>query len=173
MVKPTIVRGFDYKTMAWADLPATDPDEIISLVPVDEDKLSPVIWSPGLPRATASLPVPHVRCGHQSAFANVHPRLAGGVAQGRRACLNHHHLHWNSDAAVAVGVGGNRRELGRTSNRVAPHAVWSALAWILSIMAGLGIITGALFFMPAVTAFVGSFFVDEIADVVERDHYPG
>src|SRR4249920_438663 len=55
---------------------------------------------------------------------------------------------------------------------VAPHAAWSALAWILSIMAGLGIITGALFLMPAVTAFVGSFFVDEIADVVEREHYP-
>ena len=39
-------------------------------------------------------------------------------------------------------------------------------------MAGLGIVTGALFLMPAVTAFVGSFFVDEIADAVERAHYP-
>ena len=55
---------------------------------------------------------------------------------------------------------------------MAPHAAWAALAWVLSIMAGLGIITGALFLMPAVTAFVGSFFVDEIADVVEREYYP-
>jgi CysZ protein len=55
---------------------------------------------------------------------------------------------------------------------MAPHAVWASLAWVLSIMAGLGIITGALFLMPAVTAFVGSFFVDEVADVVEREHYP-
>src|SRR6478752_7001258 len=55
---------------------------------------------------------------------------------------------------------------------VAPHAVWSALAWILSILATLGIITGALFLMPAVTAFVGSFFVDEIAEEVERTNYP-
>jgi CysZ protein len=39
-------------------------------------------------------------------------------------------------------------------------------------MAGLGIITGALFLMPAITAFVGSFFVDEIADAVEREYYP-
>jgi CysZ protein len=54
----------------------------------------------------------------------------------------------------------------------APHAAWTALAWVLSIMASLGIITGALFLMPAVTAFVGSFFVDEIAEVVERAHYP-
>src|SRR5215471_20475870 len=54
----------------------------------------------------------------------------------------------------------------------APHAVWATLAWVLSIMAGLGIITGALFLMPAVTAFVGSFFVDEIADAVEREYYP-
>ena len=54
----------------------------------------------------------------------------------------------------------------------AHHAVWTALAWVLSVMAGLGIITGALFLMPAITAFVGSFFVDEIADVVEREYYP-
>jgi CysZ protein len=55
---------------------------------------------------------------------------------------------------------------------MAPHAAWSALAFVLSIMASLGIITGALFLMPAVTAFVGSFFVDEVAEVVEREHYP-
>lgn len=55
---------------------------------------------------------------------------------------------------------------------VAPHAAWAALAWVLSILAGLGIVTGALFLMPAVTAFVGSFFVDEVAEVVERSHYP-
>jgi len=54
----------------------------------------------------------------------------------------------------------------------APHSVWAALAWILSIMAGLGIITGGLFLMPAVTAFVGSFFVDEIGEQVERARYP-
>jgi len=54
----------------------------------------------------------------------------------------------------------------------APHAVWSALAWLLSIMASLGIITGALFLMPVVTAFVGSFFVYEVADAVEHEHYP-
>jgi CysZ protein len=54
----------------------------------------------------------------------------------------------------------------------APHAAWSALAWILSIMAGLGIVTGALFLMPTISAFVGSFFVDEIADAVERNYYP-
>ena len=44
------------------------------------------------------------------------------------------------------------------------HTAWQILAWILSIAATLGIITGAVFLMPAVTAFVGSFFVDEIAD---------
>jgi CysZ protein len=54
----------------------------------------------------------------------------------------------------------------------APHAVWATLAFVLSVMAGLGIVTGALFLMPAVAAFVGSFFADEVADVVEREHYP-
>ncbi|HET9715942.1 MAG TPA: sulfate transporter family protein [Pseudolabrys sp.] len=55
---------------------------------------------------------------------------------------------------------------------VAPHAAWAALAWVVSVIAGLGIITGALFLMPAVSAFVGSFFVDEVAEAVEREHYP-
>ena len=48
----------------------------------------------------------------------------------------------------------------------------SVLLGLLSIIAGLGIIVGAVFLMPAVTAFVGSFFVDEIAEEVERTHYP-
>lgn len=58
------------------------------------------------------------------------------------------------------------------SSGFAPHSVWSALAWILSFMAGLGILTGGLFLMPAVTALVGSFFVDEIAERVEHERYP-
>lgn len=55
---------------------------------------------------------------------------------------------------------------------VVPHDVWSILIWVLSIMAGLGIVTGALFLMPAVAALVGSFFVDEVADYIERVDYP-
>jgi CysZ protein len=52
------------------------------------------------------------------------------------------------------------------------HDVWSILIWVLSIMAGLGIVTGALFLMPAVAALVGSFFVDDVADYIERVDYP-
>jgi CysZ protein len=82
---------------------------------------------------------------------------------------------------VIIGIG-LQRVLGALADRgadwaeqtagFAPHGAWAALAWVLSILAGLGIITGALFLMPAVTAFVGSFFVDEVAEVVERTHYP-
>jgi uncharacterized protein involved in cysteine biosynthesis len=46
------------------------------------------------------------------------------------------------------------------------------LAWVLSVAAGLGIILGSVFLMPAVTALVGSLFVDDIALEVERQHYP-
>ena len=48
----------------------------------------------------------------------------------------------------------------------------SWLIWILSIAATLGIVVGGVFLMPAVTAFVGSFFIDQIAEMVERVHYP-
>jgi uncharacterized protein involved in cysteine biosynthesis len=53
------------------------------------------------------------------------------------------------------------------------HLPTTAIAWLLSIAAGLGIIVGSVFLMPAVIAFVGSFFADQIAEEVERVHYPG
>jgi CysZ protein len=52
------------------------------------------------------------------------------------------------------------------------HMPVNAVAWLLSIAAGLGIIAGSIMLMPAVTAIVGSFFADQIADKVEREHYP-
>jgi CysZ protein len=48
----------------------------------------------------------------------------------------------------------------------------SLLSWVLSIAAALGIVAGSVFLMPAVTALVATFFVDEIAGQVERRHYP-
>jgi CysZ protein len=45
-------------------------------------------------------------------------------------------------------------------------------AWIVSIAAGVGILFGAIFLMPAITSLVASVFVDEVADQVEREHYP-
>ncbi len=52
------------------------------------------------------------------------------------------------------------------------HTPLDILAWILSIAAALGIVVGAVFLMPAVTALVASIFVDDVADEVERAHYP-
>jgi CysZ protein len=52
------------------------------------------------------------------------------------------------------------------------HTALTVLGWIFSIAAGLGIVAGAIFLMPAVTAVVASFFADEIALEVERTHYP-
>src|SRR5262249_2852020 len=48
------------------------------------------------------------------------------------------------------------------------HTPVSILEWIVAIGAGLGILAGAVFLMPAVTALVASFFVDAIAEEVER-----
>jgi uncharacterized protein involved in cysteine biosynthesis len=53
------------------------------------------------------------------------------------------------------------------------HAPVTAVAWLLSVAAGFGIVLGGILLMPAVTAFVASFFADEIAEQVERVHYPG
>ena len=68
-----------------------------------------------------------------------------------------------------IGAGGASVETTFGPNA---HASVSAIAWLLSIAAGLGIVAGSVFLMPAVTAVVGSFFADRIGDEVEREHYP-
>jgi CysZ protein len=52
------------------------------------------------------------------------------------------------------------------------HTLINILAWIVSIAAGLGVAVGAVFLMPAITSLVASVFVDDVADIVEREHYP-
>jgi CysZ protein len=71
--------------------------------------------------------------------------------------------------AWLLGAGGAAVESG-----LGPHAHMPAtiLGWVLSIAAGLGILVGSVMLMPAVTAFVASFFADEVAEEVEREHYP-
>jgi CysZ protein len=67
-----------------------------------------------------------------------------------------------------IDVGGTSVE-----NTLGPyaHAPVVAIAWLLSITAGLGILIGSVMLMPAVTALVGSFFADRIGDEVEREYY--
>lgn len=68
-----------------------------------------------------------------------------------------------------VGVGSTSAETA-----LGPHAHFpvDAIAWLLSVAAGFGILIGSVMLMPAVTAFVASFFADAIAEEVERTHYP-
>jgi len=54
----------------------------------------------------------------------------------------------------------------------AAHGPLAVLGWIAAIALGLGLFTGAVLLMPVVTALVGSFFADEIAELVEQSHYP-
>jgi uncharacterized protein involved in cysteine biosynthesis len=52
------------------------------------------------------------------------------------------------------------------------HTPVTILGWVLSIAAALGILVGSIFLMPAITSLVASFFVDDVAEHVERVHYP-
>ncbi|MCA6125286.1 sulfate transporter family protein [Bradyrhizobium sp. WSM 1704] len=52
------------------------------------------------------------------------------------------------------------------------HSTLHVLSWIISIAAGLGVVLGGIFLMPAVTSLIASLFVDDVADHVEREHYP-
>jgi CysZ protein len=48
----------------------------------------------------------------------------------------------------------------------------TVLSWVISIAAALGIVAGSIFLMPAVTGLLASFFADDVAEQVERRHYP-
>ena len=64
---------------------------------------------------------------------------------------------------------------GWAENTLGPdaHGPLAVLAFVLTIAASLGVVVGSVFLMPAVTALVASFFVDDIALAVERSRYPG
>jgi CysZ protein len=64
---------------------------------------------------------------------------------------------------------------GWAENMLGPnaHAPLAVLNFVITIAAGLGVVVGSVFLMPAVTALVASFFVDDIALAVERNRYPG
>jgi len=82
---------------------------------------------------------------------------------------------------VVIGIGVDRGlaalldQLARWVESAAgpgAHTPVDILAWLVAIATGLGIVAGAVFLMPVVTAIVASLFVDQIATEVERVHYP-
>jgi CysZ protein len=52
------------------------------------------------------------------------------------------------------------------------HGTLAVAGWIVAVALGVGLLAGAVLLMPAVTAVVASLFADEIAEIVERSHYP-
>jgi uncharacterized protein involved in cysteine biosynthesis len=52
------------------------------------------------------------------------------------------------------------------------HGAIDVMEVALAVLAGLGLLAGLVFLMPAVTALVAGVFADEIAAEVERTHYP-
>lgn len=68
-----------------------------------------------------------------------------------------------------TGTGGEWMETTLGSFAHYPVLVFG---WLLAIAIGFGLFAGAIFLMPAVTSLTASFFADEIAEHVEREHYP-
>jgi CysZ protein len=52
------------------------------------------------------------------------------------------------------------------------HTPLNLLSWLVSIAAGLGVVLGGIFLMPAITSLIAGFFVDDVGDLVEREYYP-
>jgi CysZ protein len=52
------------------------------------------------------------------------------------------------------------------------HGTLAVVGWIIAVALGVGLLAGAVLLVPAVTAVVASLFADEIAEIVERTHYP-
>jgi uncharacterized protein involved in cysteine biosynthesis len=75
----------------------------------------------------------------------------------------HHALDWLTGAGE-----------GYAEDALGPgwHTPLEWLSLILTVATGFGIVAGSVLLMPAVTALVASFFVDDIALAVERSNYP-
>ncbi len=52
------------------------------------------------------------------------------------------------------------------------HTTLNVLSWLVSIAAGFGVVVGGIFLMPAITSLIAGVFVDDVADLVEREYYP-
>jgi uncharacterized protein involved in cysteine biosynthesis len=52
------------------------------------------------------------------------------------------------------------------------HTALNVLSWVVSIAAGFGVVVGGIFLMPAITSLIAGVFVDDVADLVEREYYP-
>ena len=126
VVKPTLVRGFDYKTMAWADLPIADDRELMSLVPArhrgarNRHVVAGGLIRDGLAHCRGRPYLcPHVRRGPQSAFATVHAAAARGADEGGRPrpAADRHRRHRPQPHHQRAG--GERRDLGRARPGVA------------------------------------------------------
>lgn len=59
-----------------------------------------------------------------------------------------------------------------TSFGISAPTTFTVLSWALSVATALGLVAASIFLMPAVSGLLASQFVDEIADAVERRHYP-
>src|SRR3974390_1482751 len=42
------------------------------------------------------------------------------------------------------------------------HTLLNVMSWVVSIAAGLGVVLGGIFLMPAVTSAIAGFFVDDV-----------
>lgn len=76
-------------------------------------------------------------------------------------------LYW-----LVAWLGGEGGQWMETTLGPAAHNPLAVLGWILAIALGAGLFAGAIFLMPAVTSLVAGFYADDVAEVVERTHYP-
>lgn len=76
-------------------------------------------------------------------------------------------LFWLLDWLGGEGVAWMEGTIGPAS-----HTPLAVLAWIIAIALGFGLLAGAVFLMPAVTALVAGIFADDIAAEVEHLYYP-
>jgi uncharacterized protein involved in cysteine biosynthesis len=77
-------------------------------------------------------------------------------------------LEWLSGA----GQGWLEGTIGPMAHGPLAVVLFAFLGWIVAVALGLGLFTGAVLLMPAATALVAGFFADDIAERVERSHYP-
>ncbi len=177
-MKPTIENGFDYRRLAWKHLPHTH--EAIPAAPEADD-----VEARGSGDSSIRLAQTADRT-YLCRTAEAQPAMFDAAIKALTQMFSPEFrrvLFKSIGLAllmiILIGIGLNwlfdwLTNAGAAWAKPASAATrcWTVISWIIKIALALGVVTGAIFLMPAVTAFVGSFFVDEIGEIVERTYYP-
>ena len=138
-----------------------DPDHVVASAPCSRSALAPVSLSPW---CCAARPLYSVAGRNTSCSApQVKPSAIVHAALPRRAVQMRRLHHRALRSSRSSGSSGPSPISSQW-----PGWIETSIQWL----GGLALVVGSIFLIPPVTSLIAGLYLDDIAAVVEREHYP-